>query len=166
MVFLEARCVKCVDGAVGFNSYMPFPQFGDMVRFFRIGDERSIPDEYCTSVRIAQGGTSVASLLISQHRVSGLLLDFQKAVGGWRVRRKVNGLGLFLNVEQFESGGETGDVVVDDSAGDGGCVGLPDQVVFAAGAVESGDRGRFVEVLVDGRDEFDRQVCECCWCPG
>ena len=38
--------------------------------------------------------------------------------------------------------------------------------MFAAGAVECGDRGRFVEVLVDRRDELGRQVCDCGWIPG
>ena len=32
-----------------------------------------------------------------------------------------------------------------------------------AGAVERGDRGRFVEVFVDRRDEFGMKVDDCCW---
>ena len=49
-------------------------QFGDVVGFFCVGYERFVPDENRTVVFVAQGRTSIVALLISRHRVSGLLL--------------------------------------------------------------------------------------------
>lgn len=69
-----------------------------MIGFFRIGNERFVSDQDRILLPTAQGRTPIASLFISQHRVSGLLLDFQKAVGGWRVRGEVEVSGLFLNI--------------------------------------------------------------------
>ena len=62
---------------------------------------------------------------------------------------EIDGTNLLLNFQQFKGERETGDIVVDGCAGDGGCVGLPYKVVFAAGAAEGCDRGRVVHVLVD-----------------
>lgn len=127
-----------------------------MLGFFRVGNQRFVPDKSRGIAAVAQRDPSVVTRFVSLHRVSGFFLNFPKAIGGLRGSCQIDVLDLLLDVQQLRRGGEVGHLVVDDCAGDGGGVELPYHVVFAAGAVECGDRGRFVEVLVDRRDEFGR----------
>ena len=69
-----------------------------MVGFFRVGDERLVPDKDRTVIAVAVGGTSIAPLLVSQDRVSGLLLDFQNATRGWISDAKVDAADPVLDI--------------------------------------------------------------------